>query len=185
MNVPAAEDHQVNSAFPENDPHVAQQAEVIFLRQRHQSMARIDRLFGVLMLVQWAFGIVMALTVSPRAWEGRVSSVHPHVWAALVIGGSISSLPLLLAWLMPGRLLTRCVIGVAQMLWSGLLIHLSGGRIETHFHVFGSLAFLAFYRDWRVLVPATVVVALDHLLRGIFWPESVYGVLTATPWRTL
>ena len=52
------------------------------------------------------------------------------------------------------------------MLMGALLIHLTGGRIETHFHVFGSLAFLAFYRDWRVLVPATVVVALDHLLRG-------------------
>ena len=66
-----------------------------------------------------------------------------------------------------------------------LLIHLTGGRIETHFHVFGSLAFLAFYRDWRVLVPATIVVALDHLLRGIFWPQSVYGVLVASEWRWL
>ena len=71
------------------------------------------------------------------------------------------------------------------MLMGALLIHLTGGRIETHFHVFGSLAFLAFYRDWRVLVPATVVVALDHLLRGIFWPQSVYGVLVASEWRWL
>ena len=69
------------------------------------------------------------------------------------------------------------------MLMSALLIHLTGGRIETHFHVFGSLAFLAFYRDWRVLVPATVVVALDHMLRGIFWPQSVYGVLVTSNWR--
>jgi signal transduction histidine kinase len=51
--------------------------------------------------------------------------------------------------------------------------------------VFGSLAFLAFYRDWRVLLPATVVVALDHLLRGVFWPQSVYGVLVASQWRWL
>ena len=43
------------------------------------------------------------------------------------------------------------VIAAAQMLSAGLLIHLTGGRLETHFHVFGSLAFLAFYRDWRVL----------------------------------
>ena len=69
------------------------------------------------------------------------------------------------------------------MLMGALLIHLTGGRIETHFHVFGSLAFLAFYRDWRVLVPATIVVALDHMLRGIFWPQSVYGVLVASQWR--
>jgi signal transduction histidine kinase len=71
------------------------------------------------------------------------------------------------------------------MLMGALLIHLTGGRIETHFHVFGSLAFLAFYRDWRVLVPATVVVALDHLLRGMLWPQSVYGVLVASQWRWL
>jgi signal transduction histidine kinase len=49
--------------------------------------------------------------------------------------------------------------------------------------VFGSLAFLAFYRDWRVLVPATIVVAADHFLRGVFWPQSVYGVLIASQWR--
>ena len=72
--------------------------------------------------------------------------------------------------------MTRHSIAVAQMLMGALLIHLSGGRIETHFHVFGSLAFLAFYRDWTVLVSASVVVAADHLLRGLFWPQSVYGV---------
>src|SRR5665213_1448571 len=52
------------------------------------------------------------------------------------------------------------------------------------FTVFGSLAFLALYRDWRVLPTATLVVALDHLLRGIWYPESVYGVPFATVWRT-
>src|SRR5437870_7142752 len=71
------------------------------------------------------------------------------------------------------------------MLMSALLIHLTGGRIETHFHVFGSLAILAFYRDWKVLISASVVVYLDHLLRGFFWPQSVYGVLAATTWRSL
>lgn len=68
---------------------------------------------------------------------------------------------------------------------SALLIHLTGGRIETHFHVFGSLAFLAFYRDWRVLVPATLTVSAEHLLRGLFWPESVYGVANPEWWRFL
>ena len=78
---------------------------------------------------------------------------------------------------MPGRLATRYTIAVAQMLTSALLIHLTGGRIETHFHVFGSLAFLALYRDWRVLVRRRCVIAADHLLRGVFWPQSVYGVV--------
>jgi signal transduction histidine kinase len=86
---------------------------------------------------------------------------------------------------MPGAAITRYVIAVAQMLWSALVIHLTGGRIETHFHVFGSLAFLAFYRDFRVLIPATVVIAADHLLRQIFWPESVFGIVAPESWRFL
>jgi two-component system sensor histidine kinase/response regulator len=86
---------------------------------------------------------------------------------------------------MPGQTVTRYVIAVSQMLWSALLIHLTGGRIETHFHVFGSLAFLAFYRDWKVLVPATIVVAVDHFVRGVYWPQSVFGVATASHWRWL
>ena len=91
--------------------------------------------------------------------------------------------PVFLAWRFPGRLVTRHVIAITQMLFSVLFIHISGGRIETHFHVFGSLAFLAFYRDWPVLIPATVLVAVDHFLRGIYLPESVFGVVAAGQWR--
>ena len=71
------------------------------------------------------------------------------------------------------------------MMWSVLLVHLTGGRIETHFHIFGSLAFLAFYRDWRVLIPATVIVAVEHLTLQIYWPESIYGILAPESWRFL
>jgi two-component system cell cycle sensor histidine kinase/response regulator CckA len=45
--------------------------------------------------------------------------------------------------------------------------------------------FLSFYRDWRVLVPATIVVAGDHFIRGVYWPQSVFGVMTASHWRWL
>ncbi len=123
--------------------------------------------------------------MSPLAWYGAASRTHVHVWAAIFLGGAICLFPVLLVLLRPGEASTRYTIAVAQMLMGALLIHLTGGRIETHFHVFGSLAFLAFYRDWRVLVPATIVVALDHLLRGMFWPQSVYGVLVASQWRWL
>ena len=80
---------------------------------------------------------------------------------------------------------TRHTIAIAQVLFSALLIDLTGGRIETHFHVFGSLAFLAVYGDWPVLIPATMVVAIDHFVRGVYLPQSVYGVLVASPWRWL
>ena len=160
-------------------------SEDLFREHRHQIFVATDRVFAVLMILQWAVGIIMALVISPRTWAGGTSHTHVHVWAALFLGGLLASLPIFLVCVRPGAPVTRYTIACTQMLWSALLIHLTGGRIETHFHVFGSLAILAFYRDWKVFIPATLVVGLDHLLRGIFWPQSVYGVLAATPWRTL
>jgi len=159
--------------------------EELFNEHRADVFRRCDRLFAWLMVFQWVAGLVAAITISPRTWAGAVSETHVHVWVALALGGAIASLPVALALLRPGRTSTRHVIASGQMLFSALLIHLTGGRIETHFHVFGSLAFLAFYRDWRVLITATTVVALDHFLRGLFWPQSVFGVLTASTWRWL
>ena len=160
-------------------------AEVLFRAHRDRIYRQTDRMFARLMALQWVAGVVFALWVSPLAWSGATSQTHVHVWAAVFLGGAISVLPMILAVARPGAAITRHTIATSQMLMGALLIHLTGGRIETHFHVFGSLAFLAFYRDWKVLVPATVVVALDHLLRGIFWPQSVYGVLIASEWRWL
>ena len=155
------------------------------LFQAHQLTVykQTDRLFAILMPIQWLAGIMAAFFVSPYAWSGVESRVHVHVWAAIFLGGAITLLPLALVFRRPGTPLTRNVVAISQMLMTGLLIHLSGGRIETHFHVFGSLAFLAFYRDCRVLIPATLVTALDHLLRGWFYPMSMYGILTGGEWR--
>jgi PAS domain S-box-containing protein len=160
-------------------------AEARELLRKHQleSCKQTDRMFAYLMSLQWLAAIAVTLWLSPTTWNGPYSRTHLQVWLAFLLGGAISVVPVMLALTKPGRPSTRYTIAVGQMLMGALLIHLSGGRIETHFHVFGSLAFLAFYRDWRVLVPATVVVAADHFLRGAFWPESVYGVLTVNHWR--
>src|SRR5262247_3253574 len=158
-----------------------------YLFQEHQRkiIHQTSHIFAYLMIVQWVGGVVAALVITPRTWAGTTSTIHLHVWGALILGATISSLPVFLALTRPCHTSTRHVIAIAQMLTSALLIHITGGRIETHFHVFGSLAFLAFYRDWRVFIPATIVVGLDHLVRGIFWPQSVYGVLNTTPWRSV
>jgi signal transduction histidine kinase len=167
------------------DPECAERARSLFELYRQDIFRRTDRLLVTLMCGQWLFAILVAVVYSPYGWAGKQQTVHAHVYAALLLGGAITSLPLLLVCtkLSPG--FTRYVIACAQMLWSALLIHLSGGRVETHFHVFGSLAFLAFYRDWRVLVPATLTVAADHLVRQLYWPESVYGVVDPEWWRFL
>jgi signal transduction histidine kinase/DNA-binding response OmpR family regulator len=166
-----------------SDPADLVRSQDLFRQQWQANAQRTDRMFAVLMVLQWAAAIVVSLILSPWTWSGGERSIHPHVWLSLVLGGALTSLPVYLAWKHSGQTVTRHVIAIAQILFSSLLIHVSGGRIETHFHVFGSLAFLAFYRDWRVLVPATVLVAIDHFVRGVFWPETVFGIATASPWR--
>jgi PAS domain S-box-containing protein len=147
--------------------------------------SRTDRMFAWVMATQYVLCVLFALLVSPRTWSGAIQQTHPHVWTALGLGAVLASLPIFLALKNPGTFFTRLVIAVSQALFSALLIHLSGGRIETHFHVFGSLAFLAMYRDWRVLIAASIVVASDHLIRGIWFPFSVYGIASGAEWRFL
>ena len=159
-------------------------AEII--QQMKDRLARnTSQVFAGLMVLQWVGTVLVAFIISPRTWTGQTSSIHVHVWAAIILGGIITSLPVGLALLYPTKSLTRHIIAAGQMLMSALLIHITGGRVETHFHVFGSLAILAFYRDWRVLVTASIIVYIDHLLRGYYWPQSVYGVLNASPWRAI
>jgi len=164
---------------------VTDRATAHFAAARMRCYQRADHLFTRLMMLQWLGGIAVAILLSPRTWAGGTSALHPHVLAAILLGGLITALPVYLANARAGALSTRHIVAVAQMMMSSLFVHLSGGRIETHFHVFVSLAFLAFYRDWRVLLTATLVVGLDHGLRGALWPETVYGVLSSSNWRTL
>jgi two-component system sensor histidine kinase/response regulator len=160
----------------------AGQIYAILLRRSHE---RTDLLFALLFVLQWLGAILIALIYTPRTWVAQTDLLHWHVWAAILLGGAINLPPALLAWFRPGETSTRYGVAVAQMLSSAFLIHLCGGRIETHFHIFGSLALLAFYREPRILFLATGIVALDHLLRGVFVPLSVYGTMTTSSWRTL
>lgn len=168
-----------------SSPAFNARAEELFEHHQQEIYRSTDQLFARLMLFQWVGAVVLALWISPRTWNGATAEVHIHVLAAVFLGGAISLFPVWMTRIFPGAAVTRHVVAVAQMLMSALLITITGGRIETHFHIFGSLVFLSFYRDWRVLIPATIVVALDHFLRGVYWPYSVYGVLNASPIRSL
>lgn len=170
----------LNAAHPEK---IVPRTHELLARHQDSLYKTTDRLFAKFMVLQWLAGILVATIVSPKTWIGETSYLHIHIYAAIFLGGILQAYPIYLAWKEPGKAYTRHVIATSQMLVSALLIHLSGGRIETHFHVFGSLAFIAMYRDWKVLASATIVVALDHMARGIFWPQSVFGVFTSSNWR--
>ena len=154
---------------------IKQRTAQLYKAERAASCRRVDRLFAGLFLLQWLVGIAVAVWYSPHTWIDRTHYASIEVTTAVALGAAIIALPLYLIYRQPGAVLTRHVVAAGQMGFSALLIHLTSGLGEAHYHIFGSLVFLAFYRDWRVLATATVVVALDQGLRGFYWPQSVFG----------
>jgi signal transduction histidine kinase len=128
---------------------------------------RIDRMLVVVLVAQWLFGIVLAAF-------GLV-----HVGLALLVGTALNVVPMALVVYRPGHAITRYSIAVVQLVWSAFLIWITNGRIETHFHIFGSLAFLALYRDWRVIVIGTVVALGDQFVVG---DPHLWTVLEHAAW---
>lgn len=170
---------------PPLNPARRAQIEERFAAYDRTVIQRTHRLFWWLFILQWIFAIGVALVWSPLAWESARSTLHPHLIAAIFAGGMLTLPPLLFIRWLPHVPLTRHMVAFSQVTFSALLIHLTGGRVETHFHLFGSLAFLSLYRDWRVIPTAAFFIASDHLFRGLQFPWSIYGVPSATVWRSV
>ena len=111
-------------------PTVPTHADVIYADLRHRLHGRTDRLVAVLLLLQWAGTVAWALVSTPYTWSGEVPSLHPHVWAAVLLGALIALPAAFISQQFSGAVVTRHVNAVAQMLASALLVHISGGRIE-------------------------------------------------------
>src|SRR5579864_8387765 len=82
------------------------------LFREHQLLIyrRTDRLFAALMPLQWLAAVATALWISPLTWAGTSARTHPHVYAAVLLGGLITTLPVVLAVVYSGTAMTRYVI---------------------------------------------------------------------------
>lgn len=68
---------------------------------------------------------------------------------------------------------------------STLLVHLSGGFIEAHFHFFVMMVVIVLYQDWMPFVLALIAVVVDHGVIGTLAPTMVYNHTAAQrhPWN--
>jgi serine phosphatase RsbU (regulator of sigma subunit)/anti-sigma regulatory factor (Ser/Thr protein kinase) len=68
---------------------------------------------------------------------------------------------------------------------SAILVHLSGGVIEMHFHYFVMVALVSLYQDWVPFLTAIAYVFLQHALVGYASPHSVFNHPAAWnhPWK--
>ncbi len=159
-------DHQFVELSDVLKEKVEERARLRFQENLTKRAIRVDRLFAQLMAVQFFAVVAIAMWWTPKTWIGLQPSIHIHVTAAISIGLMLTGLVCAFAYTDAGNPGNAIAISISQVIVSALLIHLCGGRIETHFHVFGSLAFLAQYKRFEVLIVATVLIAADHALRG-------------------
>jgi diguanylate cyclase (GGDEF)-like protein len=90
------------------------------------------------------------------------------------------------AWLASREQLSRraraSLATFGLMTASAVLVHLSGGLIEAHFHFFVMLFVITFYQDWFAFLLAIAYVGLDHGVVGVLAPHAVYN--HAAAWRS-
>jgi len=82
------------------------------------------------------------------------------------------------------RRLHAASAGLALLSSSAILVHLSGGLIEMHFHFFVVIGLMTLYQDWQPFLLAIAFVAVHHGVMGTLYPTSVYDHLSAQqrPW---
>ncbi|MBI3975843.1 MAG: PAS domain-containing protein [Armatimonadetes bacterium] len=115
------------------------------------------------------FGLIMGTTLLHSLFEGGV-----------VAGAA------LLAWRGASSRKVRAGIASLGLLTSSaILVHLSGGYIEFHFHFFVMIAVMALYQDWTPFLLAVGYVVTHHGTVGVLFPASVYNhpAAFAHPWR--
>ncbi|HVE73689.1 MAG TPA: SpoIIE family protein phosphatase [Mycobacteriales bacterium] len=134
-------------------------------------------------------------------WRARHRGILVLLWAhaaiippyALAMGYSLThslleSLVLPTAALVAMSPLNRSIRTASSSLGllsaSGVLVHLSGGLIEMHFHFFVMVAVVALYQDWIPFLAAIGYVFVHHGLIGVLDPHSVYNHAAAQnrPW---
>lgn len=116
-----------------------------------------------------AFGLLMGEGLAHVALEGALVAT-----AALIAGNNAG-----------GRRWRSAAASIGLITASAVLVHLSGGFVEMHFHFFVMVAVIALYQDWLPFGVALGYVIVHHGVLGVLDPTSVYNHPDALehPWK--
>lgn len=103
---------------------------------------------------------------------------------SLVEGGAVVVFAALAIQPVGGRKFRSAMAALGLLTSSAVLVHLSGGTIEMHFHFFVMVGVLTLYEDWLPFLLAIGYVVVHHGLIGAISPETVFNhpAARAHPW---
>jgi signal transduction histidine kinase len=119
----------------------------------------------LLLIVAWA-NVPLLAVVGVR---GGVDLAHVSAEIAVVL--------VLLAGVhaVDTRTSKAVLTSLALVSCSGLLVHLTNGLIESHFHFFVVIPLISLYRDWRPLAVGLAYVVIHHSVVGAISPADVFN----------
>lgn len=93
----------------------------------------------------------------------------------LVLFALALSVPIWACRTSPTSRATSCLLAFSGICISGILIHLSKGMIEFHFHIFVALAWMIVFGNPWALIVAAGTAAVHHLAFYFILPSSVFN----------
>ncbi|MDX6214703.1 MAG: hypothetical protein QOG99_287 [Frankiales bacterium] len=153
--------HQAVEAFPRGGLLPEQN-----WKRRHNALS---------LILLWHVPVLVAYAL------GRGSSLqHAVLDASIPLG-----LGVLAFWKRPGRGVRSVIVATGLISCSIVLVHVSGGLIEAHFHFFVVVALLSLYQDWKPFLVAIGLTVVEHGVTGVLAPHAVYNHpdAWAHPWK--
>ena len=129
-----------------------------------------------LLTILWLHVIALGLLALQRGYAVVHIAADVAILSAFACAGSIRRLSPKWRSVMVAFGLLSC---------SALLVHLTEGLIESHFHFFVMVPLLTLYSDWSVFLLAIGYVALHHGVFGVLEPKAVFAHAEAwrAPWK--
>ena len=129
------------------------------------------------LLLCWILGLHIPALFAFGIWQG-VGVLHA---AADVVAPTIL---LICAWFARSRRVGAFFLTFGLVFCSYILVHLSEGSIEAHFHFFVLIGLIALYQDWVPFIWNAVFTVVSHGVGGTVSPDTMYNHYAAQnrPW---
>ena len=146
---------------------------------RHEVVAQLTmgthNAFRAIFYAQWAIAVLLA-------WLFAIPG-DARLAITVILGGMLCVPANLFTKAAPLAWWTRHWVGICQIGWSALYLWLFEGRTEAQFHLFVSLAVIAFYRDWTLLLSAMTAAIAYPMIRMALLPDTY--TIGAAAWTRL
>ena len=121
---------------------------------------------------RWLVGLLAAqgVGIAIYAFVQGFSVAHSLGEGGVLIAVAIA------AWVMRAhQRLAAVTCSLGLITTSAMLVHVSGGLVEAHFHFFVVIILLTLYEDWIPFLAAAAYVLVHHGAVGVLDPTSVYN----------